>query len=388
MTKGKARYSLSAAELAEHVTELGETTGPELIPYAVEDFPDKLDVSRVVKCDRFITMAMKAAGENGFTSFPKSLMKDALDISFEKLSEKWQLKDQSKWVAVMGKRWTSVMRFVGQALEKTPPSKWLQLLTPWKKKEPADATTDAESSKALGVKSKDDGLEKKGDGAESEETKLYFFGYDRFHRRAWRQKIKIPPQKRDHPKEHAEQFLEPGPFAQDTDPLVAKWPDGMTKAIPNFTVGDNKATPEKRTGSKAVDPQRAQFKWEAMHARTKNKISVALRPDRDLLCSLYEQSKQRLQVRVDTWGPDENDESTQRAAFQFMKQIAESYVKDEFPLSRMKIQRNLKLKKLKDEWKKGGKKQGRPRKRPKGQSQRQRKAKKPMQTSPPASAGR
>jgi hypothetical protein len=43
--------------------------------------------------------------------------------------------------------------------------------------------------------------------------------------------------------------------------------------------------------------------WSASHIGTHNALTISQRPDRSLLLSLYEQSKQVLQVRVGIFGP-------------------------------------------------------------------------------------
>ena len=54
-------------------------------------------------------------------------------------------------------------------------------------------------------------------------------------------------------------------------------------------------------------PKAQNFIWATEHIRSKHEISVKFRPDRAPLCALYEQGKQVLQVRLDTFGDIKSD---------------------------------------------------------------------------------
>ena len=95
--------------------------------------------------------------------------------------------------------------------------------------------------------------------------------------------------------------------------------------------------------------------WEMRHATSNNELTINQRTDRKLLLSLYEQSKQILQLTMENWGPlpgvqpsvvDRSD-PTLKAALAFLTPIAEAYGRNEIhdvPL--LKKIRNTKMKEL------------------------------------------
>ena len=83
---------------------------------------------------------------------------------------------------------------------------------------------------------------------------------------------------------------------------------------------------------------------EGQHSVTKNKLVVAQRADRQLLLSMYEQSKQICQVRVDRCGPLPGTQPCtvplETPALQtcivFMKKVAQDYASDKINLQQIK----------------------------------------------------
>jgi hypothetical protein len=90
--------------------------------------------------------------------------------------------------------------------------------------------------------------------------------------------------------------------------------------------------------------------WLQEHSGTKHKIYIEQRVDRKLLLSLYEQSKQRLQVRVDAFGQVEDqtkqlpkDHPALVKALAFMIDIGWKFVNGEIPISDLKRHRDEKM---------------------------------------------
>jgi hypothetical protein len=87
--------------------------------------------------------------------------------------------------------------------------------------------------------------------------------------------------------------------------------------------------------------------WSREHSVTHHKVTLEQRVDRKLLLSLYEQSKQRLQVRIDSFGPV-LDQSRQlpstdpvlQKALEFMIPMAQAFVNDEVDLVGLRRMRN------------------------------------------------
>jgi hypothetical protein len=94
--------------------------------------------------------------------------------------------------------------------------------------------------------------------------------------------------------------------------------------------------------------------WSASHISTHNALTISQRPDRSLLLSLYEQSKQVLQVRVGIFGPlpdpqpavvPRSDETLQKA-LAFLRPLAERYSKGEVDTDALIAIRDDELSKL------------------------------------------
>ncbi len=101
----------------------------------------------------------------------------------------------------------------------------------------------------------------------------------------------------------------------------------------DLTNGDLKTMMLKRSGGKAV----AEEFFSGIHSISKNKISVRLRQDRQLLVVIFEQGKQRLQVVADQF-------PTQEAAAKLMVSIAEDYVNNKIATADLKAVREDRIK--------------------------------------------
>jgi hypothetical protein len=92
--------------------------------------------------------------------------------------------------------------------------------------------------------------------------------------------------------------------------------------------------------------------WQAEHVATHHALHIEQRVDRKLLLSIFEQSKQRLQIRMDRFGELTDEEQAQQLpekhgvlieALKFLQPIAELYAKDEVKLEDLKKVRDDKL---------------------------------------------
>ena len=85
-------------------------------------------------------------------------------------------------------------------------------------------------------------------------------------------------------------------LALDEALVDLEFPDG-TKLVGTITYGQHRKAIAAVTGSLKHD-----VLWEAEHEITHHKIWMAQRVDRRLLLSVYEQSRQICQVRLDVFG--------------------------------------------------------------------------------------
>jgi hypothetical protein len=90
--------------------------------------------------------------------------------------------------------------------------------------------------------------------------------------------------------------------------------------------------------------------WEQTHKATNHAIYIAQRVDRFLLLSVYEQTKQRLQIRVDRFGPVKDqhaqeplDSETLKKALAFLTPIAQKFADNELEVKDLKAARDEKI---------------------------------------------
>jgi len=131
---------------------------------------------------------------------------------------------------------------------------------------------------------------------------------------------------------------------REEDVVVARWADGHEHAIPGLTyttLGDL------MRGGQSVSQGPL---WEGTHAKTMHKITVAQRVDRDLLVSVYEQSRQILQIKASKFGPlaDEhrqapNDNPTIQKAMKFLEPLVLKYCAGELEKEDLKKERDAML---------------------------------------------
>ena len=81
---------------------------------------------------------------------------------------------------------------------------------------------------------------------------------------------------------------------EDALHIVACWPDGMRRTMPEVTTSMYDATMNKHKPIKSSGPL-----WKATDPKTNSIISVKPRKDRGMLASLYDQGHQICQVRVE-----------------------------------------------------------------------------------------
>jgi hypothetical protein len=109
----------------------------------------------------------------------------------------------------------------------------------------------------------------------------------------------------------------------DIDPVVAIWADGYEAEVPDLLAKDLDEVTNP-TGAKSSCKM-----WEGEHSTTKYGLYLCKRQDRHLLASLFEQSRQVAQCRVDVFA-DEGEGSLKKAE-NLMKLVSVADSRDEFP---------------------------------------------------------
>jgi hypothetical protein len=125
---------------------------------------------------------------------------------------------------------------------------------------------------------------------------------------------------------------------KETDPPIATWADGFTRNVMELSNAELLELQATRSGSRVS----IHIEYDEKHSVSGNRITVKVRQDRHVLMCLFEQSKQRLQVRVDIFpGADAH-----RAVALMMTEIAREYVANKIEAGDLTKLRDERLKTL------------------------------------------
>ena len=252
-------------------------------------------------------------------------------------------KDEEKdWVDLSSRRIRNLCRVVGQAESKRVAPHWLQTM-PWKqgaaasgsKDETADvAELDEDDQDEEGEEEEDDdGGDEKAEESEddkplqelaskkpsAEAASPYTISFSK--------ELMLPIRVDAKGKQEPGVVDEPIKNAPGTAALMFSWPDGYHTVYKSMTYDDlGSMLKSSKTNVNSCE-------WEG-ETKGKNKLTICQRVDRNLLLSLYEQSKQVLMVKLNLWGKIENEHERLPQtseilvkAVDFMKHIAAKFAK-------------------------------------------------------------
>jgi hypothetical protein len=168
---------------------------------------------------------------------------------------------------------------------------------------------------------------------EKQIEKEYFYGWHEEANLPYRCEVKDGKPLKN--KKEMGYFPEIPDDTNDDEFVLGKFQDGTEKEITDMTyarLAEIKKGGTRKAGQGPI--------WEGMHEKTKNRIWVSQRSCRILLMSLYEQSKQRLNVHIKDFGeipPDEsevkgvldNDHPTVKKAAEYVVMLAKKYASGE-----------------------------------------------------------
>jgi hypothetical protein len=130
-----------------------------------------------------------------------------------------------------------------------------------------------------------------------------------------------------------------------SDIVMATFKDGTSDGVPGLTYEALRSITRKPAATLATG-----MLWSEEHATTHHLVHISQRVDRCLLLSVYEQSLQRMQIRMDKFGPVEDqakqlpaDSDVLQRALAFVKPIAEKFARGEIEAKEMTVLRNAGL---------------------------------------------
>ena len=255
MADEAVRYRGTAADLAAKLRPFVARDGASWLKYSEEEQVTKATVDKqLLLAQRAIYQACKELQAN--VCFTKATVRYAMQELIGDFREGFGFSDSdvSDWVETMTRRLRNMFYIIRVADNKDKKPQWLVEL-------------NAETAG--------------GDG--------YKYGFDKDLRVGWR--VAVGDRKQN--KELSLPLQVPADAPDDT--LKVKFEDGSTWEVPDMCNKDF----EKIAKQRGRDPPL----WQGRHSKSHNLLQISQRPDRNLLCSLFEQTKQVLQVRMSLFGP-------------------------------------------------------------------------------------
>ena len=271
----RRRFDGSSRAFAELIMEFAEDRS--IIRYGESE---RVDGARIDKkaIEAAMPVLVKLQAAMPTLKFKRSTVFSGLQ--YVAAVKKYEFRDEEEkrdWHITMTRRFLNLCRATSQCLH----TDWGRQLFPWL------AGVAASTSPGVAACAGESGQ----DGSEAEESgKGISFGWDQELGQAWRQ---VPGSKLC----EVSLRVEAPDGASDTDQPVAVWPCGFTRAVPHLTCGDLKALQQRRACAKET----CEVFFSGDHIDTHHRVVVKSRTDRTQLVSMYEQSKQIAQTRVDDW---------------------------------------------------------------------------------------
>jgi hypothetical protein len=340
-------YKGNAHEFKELIQPVLDKMGKHLCRYPSEE--EKVQDARtlpqsIVKEDWLLEILH---GESNALLYPKAIVEGALNIIVKEQQTKWQFdaNDAKDWVTTMTRRIRNLARVVGQPLSKNRTPVWMKKLKFHLKMKTLEISgdhpvgSDAENGSADEADNAENGS---ADEADSDNAPLansmpeWIVKFDKELMLATRSK------KQGGKVELSMPILD----------FASMSPNDMVKAT--FTIGGVTVheVPGLTFGNLRLLMRNNHNKgigriWQGEHKTTHHAIFIEQRVDRCLLLSLFEQSKQRLQLRMDMFGEVANqsqqlpkDDPTLAKAVAFMIPIAQKFESGELDHSELKEHRD------------------------------------------------
>jgi hypothetical protein len=264
------------------------------------------------------------ATQKNMATPPKSVLVEALKIVRKELVDtpEWSsLKptEVDDWDETISRRIRNSIRAVSQAMHKRSRPKWLSKL-PWA------LDTCAETQQELDEEDEFE-LEEVNDLFEYGVSDEFMLPYRR-HKESGVRENGLP--------------IVIDAYANPADEIVGTWPDnsfhGLSMTVAQFQL------------KLPAGPRAKTTLYEVEHHATFHKIAIRQRADRHLLISVYEQSKQILQVRADVFGEVPEEVATMDpkepvvvAAVEFLKPIVKDYASGRLSAKQLSEERDKRL---------------------------------------------
>ena len=249
----RQRSIISSEALADVIKPF--VSVPSSIRYG-ESMKAKLDPNMLAKNSKLLGALQHHCANMSYT---KGQVTGALAIIVAERNNRtagWNLDEGqvADYISTVDMRIRVMCRHLQQGLCRKSPPRWLSLLPDVKR--PEAAKNDENEDEEEHEDDKDPEATQDAPTAPAP-TKDFFFGYDAEHEKAWRCKVGSTE------KDYTTTFEKPNK-SMPLSPMVAKWSDGVTYSIVQFTVQDYMAKSE---GRKPPKPDSLYF-FETFHKDT------------------------------------------------------------------------------------------------------------------------
>jgi hypothetical protein len=351
----RSRANVSGGELSAVLKPFVIKNGKRWLQYDSEEdniMDSKLDKKAIDRHQDVIEAVYKFSKGRPLA---KKTVEEAMQSLATECGGPWKLTGEQleDWSTTMCRRFRNMMYQVLHAKDKSNPPAWVKKITflfdeAGPEVDAASLDHDGEASAAGDGPKKRKQNEVSPGGPlmkrpSSSTTSDYFFGWHPELRLAWRCKSLDSALDRE-----LSCPIKADPDAPPTSNIVATWPDGCEWVVATVTHRDFADLEKGRRGT-GDEPI-----WQMTHSVNNNTLKLAQRPDRKLLLSLYEQTRQILQVHTGLFGPLPEPQPavvprTCEAlvkAIEFMQPIAIAYAKNEISFEELGTVKKDKLRAL------------------------------------------
>jgi hypothetical protein len=334
-------YKGTAAELRDIIQPIAAQRGKLLCAYPCEvaKVQEAVTIVDAIQKEDALLTCLHAADQS--LTFGKVVIECALKLLLAQHQKKWNLQpeDHADWVQTITRRIRNLLRIVTQPMVKGKAPPWLKKLAFYKKALAAIAEVeDIVSDK------EDDDAGEAGDAEEADEddeddnaplvppVPKYTLKFDKELMLCTRSAVGIP-------RELSFAIIDL-PSRDEADMVKASFANGDIVEVPGLTyLALRRLQRKTHTGTGKL--------WVGEHSVTHHSLCIEQRVDRKLLLSIFEQSKQRLQVRVDQFGivldhtkPLHHDDPVLQLALKFLQPIAEKFALDQLKVTDLSNYRN------------------------------------------------
>jgi predicted GIY-YIG superfamily endonuclease len=300
----------------------------------------------ILKEDQLVLLLWRA---NKHLMFPQKTIETGLGHTMAANKDKWGLskEDAKDWTETMTRRMRNLLRVISQPMSKGKTPAWLKKMSFFIAGvddvvgEEEEGEEEEEEEGEEEEEEDEQATEECDDDADDDDDKPLVprnIETIKFNKEL----MLATMQHSNNNEEQVSLPITDNPQASGNDIVYALFPGNQGRSIPGLTF---RILRDLIRSCKSKD-----LLWQTEHAETHHAIHVAQRIDRHLLICIYEQSRQRMQVRMSTFGDvidemkkEPMESKTLQIATKFVQAIAEKFAAGELSHQQLTAHRDAKL---------------------------------------------